>query len=95
MVLLFNISLCISIIYAFNYFLCEYNWFVKPLENEPRIHGRDMRGVTFVFNEDGTLYKRFLMLEKFFNINQVAETQYNLVKEKKIKCIILINTRRK
>jgi hypothetical protein len=60
---------------TFNYFLCEYKYFVQPLENEPNIHARDMRGVTFVFNEDGTLYQRFLMLEKFFNINQVEETQ--------------------
>ena len=72
---------------TFNYFLCEYKWFVKPLEKEPNIHARDMRGVTFVFNEDGTLYKRFLMLEKFFNLNQVEETQYDLVKDKKIKYI--------
>ena len=69
---------------TFNYFLCEYNYFVKPLEKEPHINGRDMRGVTFVFNEDGTLYKRFLMLEKFFNVNQVEETQIHLLKAKKI-----------
>jgi len=70
---------------TFNYFLCEYKNFVQPLENEPNINARDMRGVTFVFNEDGTLYKRFLMLEKFFNINQVEETQLTLLKSKKIK----------
>jgi T4 RnlA family RNA ligase len=72
---------------TFNYFLCEYSWFVQPLPNEPTVHARDMRGVTFVFNEDGTLYKKFLMLEKFFNINQVEETQYDLIKNKKIKNI--------
>lgn len=70
---------------TFNYFMCDYKNFVRPLENEPNIHARDMRGVTFVFNEDGTLYKRFLMLEKFFNVNQVEETQLNVLKDKKIK----------
>lgn len=69
---------------TFNYFLCEYKNFVNPLPGEPCIHGYDMRGVTFVFNEDGTLYKRFLMLKKFFNLNQVEETQYSLVKDKEI-----------
>lgn len=72
---------------TFNYFLCDYNYFVKPLVNSPEINARDMRGVTFVFNTDGTLYKRFLMLAKFFNVNQVAETQFNLLKDKKIKYI--------
>ena len=72
---------------TFNYFLCDYKNFVRPLENEPNINGRDMRGVTFVFNEDGTLYKRFLMLEKFFNVNQVEETQINVLKNKKIKYV--------
>ena len=46
---------------AFNYFLCDYNYFVKPLADSPEINAMDMRGVTFVFNTDGTLYKRFLM----------------------------------
>jgi len=74
---------------TFNYFLCEYKNFVRPLENEPQINARDMRGVTFVFNEDGTLYKRFLMLEKFFNVNQVEETQINVLKSKKIKNVTI------
>ena len=74
---------------TFNYFLCEYDWFVKPLENERFIHARDMRGVTFIFNEDGTLFRRYLMLRKFFNINQTPETLYDVVKDKKIKNITL------
>lgn len=72
---------------TFNYFLCDYRYFVTPLREEPEINARDMRGVTFVFNEDGTLYKRFLMLEKFFNLNQVEETQFHILKDKKIKNI--------
>lgn len=76
-------------IVTFNYFLCEYKHFISPLENEAGIHARDMRGITFVFHLDGTLYKRFLMLEKFFNINQVEETQYDVIKNKKIKHITI------
>jgi len=72
---------------TFNYFLCDYKNFIKPLENDSTINGLDMRGVTFVFNEDGTLYKRFLMLKKFFNVNQIEETQLSLLKNKKIKYV--------
>jgi T4 RnlA family RNA ligase len=76
-------------IVTFNYFLCEYKWFVTPLLDEPNISAYDMRGVTFVFNEDGTLYKRFLMLKKFFNINQVEETQYSVIRYKDIKSVTI------
>jgi len=72
---------------TFNYFLCDYRNFVMPLREDPSINAMDMRGVTFVFNEDGTLYKRFLMLKKFFNVNQVEETQISVLKNKKIKYV--------
>ena len=73
-------------IVTFNYFLCDYKMFINPINN-PGIHALDMRGVTFVFNSDGTLYKRFLMLKKFFNVNQVESTQYDVLKNKKIKYV--------
>lgn len=69
---------------AFDYFICGYNHFANPLPNEPNITAFDMRGVTFVFNEDGTIFNRYLMLPKFFNINQIEETQYDKVKDKNI-----------
>jgi T4 RnlA family RNA ligase len=72
---------------TFNYFLCYYSYFIHPIESEPEITGMDCRGITFVFNKDGSLYKRFFMLKKFFNLNQVEETQYSIVKNKKIKNI--------
>ena len=46
-----------------------------------------MRGLTFIFNKDGSLFKRFLLLEKFFNLNQVPESMYSIVKNYKIKFI--------
>ena len=69
---------------TFDYFICDYNDFKEPLPGKPEINAFDMRGVTFVFNENGTLWKRFFMLSKFFNLNQVESTQYNIVKDKKI-----------
>lgn len=74
---------------TFNYFICDYNMFANPLKDDSGINAFDMRGVTFVFNKDGSLYKRFLMLKKFFNVNQVAETQFDVLKNKKIKNITM------
>jgi len=72
---------------VFNYRLAQYRDFVTPLENRPEVKAYEMRGLTFVFNTDGTLYKRFLLLEKFFNLNQVPESAYSIVKNYKIKFV--------
>lgn len=72
---------------VFNYFLCDYKMFVCPLSDRPHVNAFDMRGVTFVFNLDGSLYRMFLMLPKFFNMNEVESTQYDLIKDKPIRNI--------
>jgi T4 RnlA family RNA ligase len=69
---------------SFNYFICGWDDFAFPLPEKPLTNAFDMRGTTFVFNSDESLYKRFLMLPKFFNLNQVEATQYGNVKDKKI-----------
>ena len=74
-------------IITFKYFLCEFSLFDRPLSNDLEINGYDMRGTTFIFNKDGSLWKRYFMLPKFFNLDQVETTQYHLVKDKKIKSI--------
>ena len=71
----------------FNYRLAQYKDFVTPLEKRPDVKAYEMRGLTFVFNEDGSLFRRFLLLEKFFNLNQVPEAMYSIVKDYKIKFI--------
>ena len=72
---------------VFNYRLAQYKDFVTPLESKPNVKAYEMRGLTFVFNQDGTLFKRFLLLEKFFNLNQVPESMYSIVKDYKIKWV--------
>lgn len=64
----------------FNYRLANYNDF---LDND----SFEMRGLTFVFSEDGSLFKRYLLLHKFFNLNQVESTQYSLIKDLEIKSV--------
>jgi RNA ligase len=76
----FNVS-------VFNYRLAQYRDFVTPIEGRPELKGYEMRGLTFVFNQDGTLYNRYILLEKFFNLNQVPESMYSIVKNYKIKYV--------
>jgi T4 RnlA family RNA ligase len=64
----------------FNYRLAQYSDFKVNSAFE-------MRGLTFVFNKDGSLYKRYILLHKFFNLNQVEESQYSLIKDLEIKSI--------
>lgn len=61
----------------FNYRLADNKDFNKPFAKE-------MRGICFVFNEDGSLFKRYLLLHKFFNLNQIEETSYSNIKDFKI-----------
>ena len=70
----------------FNYRLAQFSNFKEPIKGR-EIDAKELRGITFVFNEDGTLYKRFVLLEKFFNLNQVPDTMYSVVKNFKIKYI--------
>jgi T4 RnlA family RNA ligase len=46
----------------------------------------EMRGLTYVFDHDGT-YKSYRLLHKFFNLNQVEESQYSVVKDRKVKSV--------
>lgn len=64
----------------FNYKLCWYENFIAPIAGKPEIDAYEMRGLTFVFNPDGSIYKRYLMLNKFWNVNQVSDTQYENIK---------------
>jgi T4 RnlA family RNA ligase len=76
----FNVS-------VFNYRLAQYKDFSNPIPDKPELKGYEMRGLTFVFNEDGSLFNRYVLLEKFFNLNQVPESLYSVVKNYKIKFV--------
>lgn len=69
-------------IVTFNYRLAQYNDFINPPGGVKNAF--EMRGLTYVFNTDGTLYERYLLLDKFFNLNQVPSTLYHEVKDLKI-----------
>jgi T4 RnlA family RNA ligase len=71
----------------FNYRLATFQNFENPVSDRPDIRGYEMRGITFVWNTDGTLYKRYLLLDKFFNLEQTPCSMYSVVKDYKIKNI--------
>jgi len=71
----------------FNYRLASYNHFNKPIPNNDKVKAFEMRGITFVWNKDGSLYNRFLLLDKFFNLNQTPCSMYDVVKDLTIKHI--------
>lgn len=54
----------------FNYMLAQYNDFETPLTDDKEIDAFELRGITFV-HESETEINRFLMLHKFFNMDQV------------------------
>ena len=68
----------------FNYRLAKYSDFIIPIPGSD-ISAKEMRGLTFVFREDGSLFKRYILLEKFFNLNQTPESEYTIVSKLKIK----------
>ena len=62
----------------FNYRLANIKSFTNPIENSD-ITAFELRGLCFVFNTDGTLYNRFLLFNKFFNLNQAEFTLKSIV----------------
>ena len=63
------------------YTVSVFNYRLATFQDFKHNNAFEMRGLTFVFNSDGTLYKRFLGLEKFFNINETEITQYSDIKD--------------
>lgn len=70
-------------VYQFNYFLAKYQDFKNPISDKPEINAFELRGLTFVEQKDGS-FKRFLMLDKFFNIGQTEDTLFDVVKDETI-----------
>jgi T4 RnlA family RNA ligase len=70
----------------FNYRLATPQNFKNPILDK-NISANELRGLTFVFDNDGKVWKRFLLLDKFWNMNQSECSMYSVVKNYKIKNI--------
>lgn len=69
----------------FNYRLAIPPLFFNPIKDNTHITAHELRGLTFVFNNDGSLFNYYLLMDKFFNLNQSSCSAYSVVKDKKIK----------
>jgi T4 RnlA family RNA ligase len=69
------------------YNISTFNYRLASCSDFKLVGAKEMRGISYIFNSDGSLFKRYLLLEKFFNLNQVHESLYSVVKNYKIKFI--------
>ena len=70
----------------FNYRLAQPKNFEDPVPGT-KLKAHELRGLTFVFNKDGSLFDRFLLMDKFWNMNQSEDSMYSVIKDYKIKTI--------
>jgi RNA ligase len=69
------------------YDISIFNYRIPTYQDFLQYQAFELRGLTFVFNKDGSVFKRFLLMEKFFNLNENESTFIDLVKNKKIKSV--------
>ena len=69
---------------TFGYRYAKYNNFFLPLIDKPYVNALDLKGITFVFDDDKS-YKHYLLLHKFWELDQYKHCTYDHYKDKKIK----------
>lgn len=76
------------IICMFNYRLANYNNLTKPLPNND-LSGRELRGNCYILDKNtNEVLSSYIMLNKFWNLNETSETQYdNIINNYRIKAI--------
>jgi Straboviridae RNA ligase 1 len=72
---------------TFNYRLSNYDAFNNPIKGS-NINAYELRGLTFVHNKGKSV--RTLQLQKFWNLNQVESSMYNVVKDYEV---VLVNNK--
>ena len=69
----------------FSYRLAMPTLFTNPIKTKPEITAHELRGLTFVWNKDGSLFARYILMDKFFNLNQSECSSYHLLNKEVIK----------
>jgi len=67
---------------SYNYRIPERKILAQPFLERPEVSAMELRGITFVTDSATGVTKRFLMLPKFYNIEEADETSWETVKEK-------------
>lgn len=78
-------------VHQYNYHLACHKDFEDPFHEsdiDMDIKGYELRGLTFVEQEDGT-YKRTLFMSKFFNLNEIESNMLHHLKDKEIRRIAI------
>ncbi len=71
---------------TFSYRLAKHENFMNPVPNKD-MKATELKGITFVFNKDGSVFNHYLMLDKFWQLDQYNHCSYKVYKNKKIKSI--------
>ncbi len=72
------------VVESFNYRIPDLKILKQPFPENPDISAMELRGITFMTDPATGETKRFLMLPKFYNIEEAEETLWETVKEKQI-----------
>lgn len=78
-----------TISYIQGYKICVFNYRICGWGDFVRNGAFELRGLTFVFNIDGTLYKRYLLMEKFFNIGECEDVDVNSLLKNNLKSVYI------
>jgi len=71
----------------FGYRYAKYNNFILPIIDNPNINALELKGIVFIFDDNGKVFNHHLLLHKFWEIDQYEHCKYDLFKDKKIKNI--------
>jgi len=71
----------------FGYRHAQQNNFMLPIIPKPDVNALELKGISYVFNDDGSVFNHYLMLNKFWELNQYEHCTYECFKDKEIKNI--------
>lgn len=70
----------------FSYRLAKFIHFMNPIPGKD-IKATELKGISFVFNKDGPVFNHYLMLDKFWQLDQYEHSSYDVYKNRKIKSV--------
>lgn len=73
----------------FGYRYASYNNFLMPIIGNHRVNALEMKGIAFIFNDDGTIFRHNLLLPKFWELNQYDHCKYEIFSNSKIKNVTI------
>lgn len=73
----------------FCYRYASYNNFMLPIPNKPKINALELKGISYIFDDNNKVFNHHLMLHKFWELDQYSHCKYDLFKNKKIKNVTI------